>query len=129
MKIRKTLIIFPALLILLIFTITNVFSETIYIVEPQERGARYHAIHRDGDIIAKPFCPRGMTPRVFVYPAVAVGGWGTDAFPIIAFSTFAHDHGAFWTVRGLVKNSQGAIVPMSRIVVEARCCVIGTRCE
>jgi hypothetical protein len=122
--------------VFLFFNATSTNAEAIYIVPPDNRMVRHHSVQAlpaggpSPIFVRKPVCPVNMEPRIFVTPALVYGWLHGTGFPIVAFSVFAVHHDAhWWQAWGVVKNSLGSTINMSRIEILTRCCVIGTNCE
>jgi len=124
-------------------------ASSVYIIAPDTEAAKaiqYSSIVETGTLINKPVCNSGMDPRIFVFPAVALGGNESPLNAISAINTFAEDGGVAcgatpcWKVRGEVlaannltyeQHNSGdpqQFAPL-KMIVFTRCCNVGTDCE
>lgn len=91
--------------------------------QPVSAGIYYAGVHQHNDTVAKPACPGGMSPQVFVSPA-AFSDAGTGGTISAVQATATSISAAQWRVRLRVRTESGWVSPTGtygKIMVMTKC--------
>ncbi|MBE0427618.1 MAG: hypothetical protein IBX72_13360 [Nitrospirae bacterium] len=125
------------LAIILFASISSVYAESVYIVQPNLKEVKYKSIVAPETVIPKPTCPPDWVPSIFITPAVisAYGDVTDNQLNVLSvFKIWAVDNGnETWTVKVQVKDNKGNLFTGSdeyqRVLVETMCCPAGGDCQ
>lgn len=87
------------------------------------QGIYYAGVHQHNDTVAKPTCPGGMTPQIFVSPA-AFSDAGTGGTISAVQATAMNTGASQWRVRLRVRTEAGWVTPTGtygKIMVFTKC--------